>query len=172
MGNLNCCDRAGCCTPKNEAKRLVIDFLYLDLSLCGRCQGAEKNLDKAIKEVSAVLKAAGYDVFVNKVNIVSEELAIQYKFLSSPTIRINGEDITLEVKESLCRECGDLCGDTVECRVFTYNGVDYTEPPKEMIINGILKAVYGGSQPLSNKKETYRLPANLAVFFKGLKRET
>lgn len=159
------CGGSGCCTPSPSIKKLLIDFLYLDLSICTRCQGAEKSLDDAVGEVSGVLKAAGFDVEVHKINITSKELAEKYEFISSPTIRVNGKDIALEVKESICKDCGDLCGDTVDCRVWTYDGVDYTEPPKALIVNAILKEVYADNHTANGKKEEYRLPHNLEVFF-------
>jgi hypothetical protein len=159
--------KSGCCSPKQEKKTIMIDFLYLDLSVCERCQGTENNLDDAIKEVSVVLKAAGYDIVVNKVNITSKELAIKYDFVSSPTIRINGNDIALEVKESTCKECGDLCGDNVDCRVWSYDGALYSEPPKALIVNAILKEVYADTNTTTIKKAEYKLPHNLEVFFDG-----
>lgn len=166
--NLGCsCGSANCCPPEAGRKQLVIDFLYLDLNVCERCQGADKNLEAAVSEVSPVLKAAGYEVIVNKVNITSKELAEEYLFVSSPTLRINGKDITIEVKESNCKDCGDLCGDTVDCRVFTYEGVDYDEPPKEMVINAILKEVYGTPAESIVKPDDYILPENLRLFFEG-----
>ena len=165
-----CCSSSSssCCGSEQEKKQLVIDFLYLDLSVCERCQGAESNLDKAVDEVSVVLQAAGFEIKVNKVNITSKELAVKYKFLSSPTIRINGKDIILEVKESSCQECGDLCGDDVDCRVWIYEGIEYNEPPKELIINAILKNIYGNKDNDTIEKEEYILPHNLEVFFDGL----
>ncbi|MGB4659840.1 MAG: DUF2703 domain-containing protein [Mobilitalea sp.] len=167
----SCCSCGSeCCTPEQQNKQIVIDFLYLDLSVCERCQGTESNLDTAINNVSEVLKAAGYDIELNKVNINTKELAIKYKFLSSPTIRINGKDIAMEVIESSCKECGDLCGDDVDCRVWTYEGKEYTEPPKEFIINAILKEVYSEKAVSDEKnadKTDYELPANLKKYFKA-----
>jgi hypothetical protein len=124
-------------------------------------------LEDAIKEVAVVLQAAGFDLVVNKINITSKELAIKYQFLSSPTIRINGRDIAMEVKETVCEDCGDLCGDdSVDCRVWTYEGTDYNVPPKAFIINAILKAVYSGTlEPEGNTD--YVLPENLKKFFEG-----
>ncbi|MDD4583579.1 MAG: DUF2703 domain-containing protein [Eubacteriales bacterium] len=156
-----------CCGANQKRKQIQIDFLYLDLNICERCLGTDKNLDEAINQVSGVLKAAGFDIIINKVNITTKELAIRHEFISSPTIRINGKDIALDVKESLCEDCGDLCGDNVDCRVWTYNGVDYTEPPKELIVNAILKEVYSEKQRIRSKKEEYKLPYNLEVFFAG-----
>lgn len=164
-----CCSCvSGCCTPQASNKKIIIDFLYLDLSVCGRCQGTERNLDEAIGEVSGVLKVVGFEVIVNKVNINSKELAIEYRFVSSPTIRINGRDIELDVKESSCRECGDLCGEDVDCRVWVYEGVEYTEPPKALIVNALLKEVYSDQKTSPVKNEEYKLPHNLKLFFDGL----
>jgi len=121
-------------------------------------------LDEAVSSVAVVLSAAGYEVKVNKVNIATTELAIQFRFVSSPTIRVNGNDIAVELKESVCEDCGALCGDTVDCRVWVYNGVEYTAPPKELIVDAILREVYGGerSEP---KREAYQLPVNLETYF-------
>ena len=84
-----CCScGSGCCEPKPAKKKVNIEFLYLDLSVCERCQGTESNLDSAIKDLSAVLQSAGYEVEVSKINITSPELAIKHEFLSSPTIRV------------------------------------------------------------------------------------
>lgn len=158
-----------CCTPEQEKKKIDIDFLYLDLNTCERCQGAESNLDQAINEVTAVLKSAGYEVSVKKTNITSPELATKYEFLSSPTIRINGNDIALEVTETFCKDCGDICGDSVDCRSWVYEGVEHPEPPKEMIVNAIMKEVYGDKSDLNKIKSQYSLPQNLKIFFDRIK---
>lgn len=163
-----CCSGSNCCNIEPRKSKLLIDFLYLDLSVCERCQGTETNLDAAIREVSTVLKTAGFEIVVNKVNIDSKELSIKYEFLSSPTIRINGNDIELEVKETSCKECGDLCGDDVDCRIWIYENNEYNEPPKEMIVNAILKEVYGSSTMGNLNKKEYILPNNLQSYFDGI----
>lgn len=160
------CD-SGCCAPK-KPKAVVIDFLYLDLSVCTRCQGTENALEEAIADVRQVLNAADLDVVVNKTLIDTKEKAIEHKLVSSPTIRVNGQDIDVEVKETVCESCGDLCGDTVDCRVWTYEGKEYTVPPKSLIVGAILKAVYGDSKPAA--EETYTLPDNLKEFFEAMEK--
>lgn len=170
MKNGGCCSGSiGCCGNaeeiKEDRKQLVIDFLYLDLSVCTRCKGAENSLDEALKEVSKVLESTGVDVKVNKINVDTKQLAATHKFLSSPTIRVNGHDIQMNFKESLCESCGDLCGDTVDCRVWIYQGKEYTEPPKEMIVEGILKAVYGGGLNANISEKEYIMPENLEHFY-------
>lgn len=172
-----CCSTSCGCEEQNyttEKKKIVIDFMYLDLSVCERCQGTEGSLEEAIVEVKRVLELTGVEVVVNKIHIDSEEKAIQYRFESSPTIRINGKDIQLETKESLCESCGDLCGDEVDCRVWIYNGKEYNVPPKAMIIDAILREIYNGSGPSQidedkNKNNNYELPKNLKKFFEAMR---
>jgi len=179
QANNSCCiPICGCEDQNNDAKKkkIIIDFMYLDLSVCERCQGTEWSLEEAIDEVKRVLELTGTGVIVNKIHIDSEEKAIQYRFESSPTIRINGKDIQLETKESLCESCGDLCGDEVDCRVWTYNGKEYNVPPKAMVIDAILREIYNGSGGLSQTEEdvnkrqdNYKLPGNIKKFFAAMR---
>lgn len=145
-------------------KQLIIDFLYLDLNTCERCMATDETLKKALKVLSGVFDTLGLEAKINSVNITSRELAEEHRFISSPTIRVNGVDICSELVESDCADCGDLCGDSVDCRVFVYEGKNYEQPPVPMIVDGILKVIYGG-QP--QKEEAYTLPDNLERFFSG-----
>lgn len=122
-------------------------------------------------EVAKLLQATGVEVVLNKININTEELAITHQFLSSPTIRVNGRDIQLDVMENNCTSCGDICGTEVDCRTWSYQGADYDVPPKAMIIDGILKAVYGAEEDLP-AAQIYVLPENLKRFYSGVKQET
>ncbi|HHV06962.1 MAG TPA: DUF2703 domain-containing protein [Firmicutes bacterium] len=176
--NEGCCScNSGCCNGSNEKEKLsnkktiTIDFLYLDLNVCTRCQGADANLDAALAEVARVLELTGVEVIVNKINVNSEQLAIAHKFVSSPTIRVNGRDIQLEVKESLCESCGDLCGEDVDCRVWVYQGKEYTLPPRGMIVEAILKVVYGGTDanPQPETEQPYVMPENLKHFYAAMR---
>jgi predicted transcriptional regulator YdeE len=161
----NCCGTSCGCEEQNyaiEKKKIIIDFMYLDLSICTRCQDTGDSLGEAIEDVAKVLELAGAEVVVNKIHIDSKEKAIQYRFESSPTIRINGKDIQLEIKESLCESCGDLCGDEVDCRVWVYDGKEYNVPPKAMIIDAILREVYSINElpgdSRQSKETEYEIP--------------
>lgn len=145
-------------------KQLTIDFLYLDLNTCERCMATDETLKQALHVLSGVFDTLGLEVRINSINITSRELAEKYRFISSPTIRVNGVDICSELVESNCADCGDLCGDNVDCRVFVYEGKEYERPPVPMIVDGILKAIYGQQSP---KEEAYALPDNLERFFSG-----
>jgi len=164
-----CSGSSDCCVDINEINiirnQIVVDFLYLDLNVCTRCQGAESSLDEAIKDIANVLEATGSDLKVNKINVNTSELAIKHHFLSSSTIRVNGCDIQLEYKESRCESCGDLCGDVVDCRVWIYKDQEYTIPPKAMIIEGILKVIYGRNPDSDGADTPYTMPENLRHFY-------
>lgn len=171
VNSCGCSSDSSCCTPKNEVnydKRIVtIDFLYLDLEVCTRCQGTENSLVDAIEEVKKVLESANIKVILNNINVNTEELAIKYRFESSPTIRINGQDIQLEFKESLCESCGDVCGDEVDCRVWVYQGEEFDSPPKAMIIDAIFREVYGNknANDSNGNGKAFIVPDNLKKFF-------
>lgn len=190
-GGMGCCaspdetfaesDNSACCSPEcnltgsgtqDGSRRLNVDFMYLDLDVCTRCQGTETSLEEAISEVARVLEATGVQVAIRKIHVQSEEQARELGFVSSPTIRINGRDIQLDVKESLCESCGDLCGEDVYCRVWVYQGKKYTVPPKAMIIDAILREVYGGAKGVSQgSPQTGVVPDNLKRFFSAKRRK-
>jgi len=135
------------------------------LDTCERCKTSDEALREALDSLSSVLDSLGYRVELKTVNISSRELAIEYRLVSSPTIRVNGIDICRELVESECVDCGDLCGDSVDCRAFIYKGEKYEQPPVSMIMEGILKAIY---KPQSVVEEPYILPKNLERFFAGI----
>ncbi|MBC8587308.1 DUF2703 domain-containing protein [Acidilutibacter cellobiosedens] len=176
--NNNCICNTKCCedlrqSQTEEKNEIIIDFLYLDLNICTRCQGTDAGLEEAIADVAKILQLTGIEVVVNKIHIDSKEKAKQHRFISSPTIRVNGEDIQMDVKESLCESCGDLCGDEVDCRVWVYKGKEYNVPPKAMIIDAILRKVYSDKKARLNDrvdKEAYQLPENLRRFFESIEK--
>jgi hypothetical protein len=148
--------------------RISIDFLYLDLKVCGRCKGTNANLDAAVSEVAEILKAADAHVSVTKTQVTSEEQARRLRFVSSPTIRVNGNDIALEFRESHCQSCASACNSPIDCRVWVFHGREYTEAPKAMIIDAILREVYAGqSKPASRPVRFEDVPENLKRFFAG-----
>ncbi len=176
-GRCCCSANSSCCSSEvtargneaqNEKSKLEIDFLFLDLDVCVPCRGTEESLEEAIAEASRVFEAAGVEVIVNKTKVEDEEQARELGFISSPTIRINGRDIQLDVKESLCESCGDLCGEDVDCRVWVYQGKEYNIPPKAMIVDAILKEVYGAKDGnLEVQSRPADIPENLKRFFKA-----
>jgi hypothetical protein len=149
-------------------RHLQIDFLFLDLTTCTRCRGTDRSLAEALDATRDVLAAAGAKVEVNKIHVTSAEQARELRFESSPTIRIDGRDIALELRESECGSEACACGggEHIDCRVWVHQGREYTEPPVELVVDAILREVYaGGVVEREIETTTYALPENLARFF-------
>lgn len=146
-------------------KKVLIEYLYLDLSTCDRCIGTDTVLEDVAETLRPALELAGYEVELIKIEIESKELAYEYRFLSSPTIRVNGADICQSVEENNCKCCSDISGNNVTCRVFKYEGMSYEVPPPKMLAETILQNIFG--EPKSAPDDNYQLPENLKNFFEG-----
>lgn len=145
-----------------QTKKLDIEFLYLDLNTCERCKATDTYLHDALAVLSGVFYTLGYSANITKVDIQTSEQAEQYHFFTSPTIRVNSVDIFGEIKENDCKDCGDLCGGSVDCRIFAYEGKDYEQPPTAMIVDGILRVLYGNA---TSEDKPYVMPDNLNNYF-------
>jgi hypothetical protein len=128
--------------------RIEIEFLYLDLTTCERCVGTSAQLERALARIL----------------VVSAEQARALRFLSSPTIRVNGRDVARELTESTCEAGACSCGGETACRVWRYEGREYNEAPAGLIVDAVLAALTGGDTP-TPPSQPQALPANLERFF-------
>jgi len=64
----------------NTQKTINVDFLYLDTSICTRCQDTETNLDDSLNYVSEVLSHIGFQVKFNKIHLETKAQAIKHQF--------------------------------------------------------------------------------------------
>lgn len=146
---------------------IEIELLALDLSSCTRCVGTLENIEKAIDTVRPALEETGVQVKVNRLIIETEEQARQHRFATSPTVRINGNDIALEILESHCDSCTDLCGcdEGTNCRVWRYQGKEYTEAPLGLIVEALLHEVIGSDRAEGGTFVYQEVPENLSRFF-------
>lgn len=152
-------------------RKVDVDFLYLDLACCDRCQGADKRVEAAVERCRGVLAACGYDLALNSIHVDSAKLAKAYRFESSPTIRVNGADICPSVEENDCACCSDMSDTAVTCRIFPFNGAYYEVPPTDLIVRGIMEAVMQDRQP-DDTARPYELPENLARFYAGVQEKS
>lgn len=144
-------------------KQVVVEYLYLDLEKCDRCIGTDSVLEEVLTELAPAFELAGYDIIYKQIEITSQELAEKYKFVSSPTIRVNGNDICDNVQETDCGCCGEISGTQVDCRVFEYEGKQYEVAPKTMLAEAVLKYAFVEVED----NEDYVMPDNLKRFFDG-----
>lgn len=146
-------------------RTLDLDFLAIDLTSCTRCRGTDENLSRALDAVRSVLSSAGVAVNLRKVLVDSEEKAREHRLVSSPTIRVNGHDVALGTKESRCGSCSDLAGRGTDCRVWTYEGADFTEAPEALLVDAILRAAYATAPATAEPGPYPGVPENLLRFF-------
>ena len=152
-------------------KKILIEYLYLDLNTCERCVGTDQELKEVLDMLRPALLLAGYSFEYRKIEMTTREIAIQHRFLSSPTIRVNGRDLCTSVAENDCGCCGEISGTQVDCRVFEYGGETYDVPPETMLAEGILTAIFGTNESEPPQSE-YCLPENLKRFFDGKQNQT
>ncbi len=159
--------------PPPLPRTLHVELLALDLSACGRCAGTGAHLDEAVAQVAGRLRMEGISLDVTKTLILSEEQAIRSRFVSSPTLRIEGHDIALEHRESDCADCGSLCGcdGGVACRVWVWQGREHLEAPVPLIAEALLDAAHApmGTEP--EPEGPFHLPENLRRFFRERARQ-
>lgn len=159
----------GARNSSDDRQRIRIELLALDLETCGRCSRTAGNLDEALASAADALRKADVEVEVRKEVVRTEADARRLRFVSSPTIRVNGRDIALELRESSCRDCGSLCGcgGGIDCRVWVWQGQEYTEAPKAMILDAVLRAAEEPDRLAPAPRGPYRMPENLRRFFDG-----
>ena len=148
--------------------KVIVEYLYLDHQTCDRCIATESILDEVMTVLTPALRLAGFTVEYKKAEMETAEAAIQHQFVSSPTIRVNGQDICQSVSENHCGCCSDISEINVECRVFEYHGKTFEVPPKPMLAEGILRLIFGQTDKGSSYDQ-YQLPKNLKDFFIGKK---
>ena len=170
MSNTHPKDNTPSSTPDSN---LIVELLALDLDTCTRCTGSLANIEKALRATSELLAYTGRNIQVQKTIVRTAAQAIQARFVSSPTIRVNGMDILPEIQETACEECSERCGcgEDTTCRVWPYQGEVYEEAPVGYIIEALMQAAF--SQPAEMNNAAYEgLPENLERFFQGVSSKT
>lgn len=153
---------------------IEVALLYLDNERCGRCRETEAHLQAALALAAPVLEALGRHVALRRVHITSEAQAAHEGFVASPTVRIAGRDIAAALEQNACADCGDLCGEDTDCRVWRWRGQAYDAAPVGLILEALLREALGGVEPAENVSAgTGRgtaVPDNLRRFFAARER--
>lgn len=91
-------------------KHMQIDFFYFDLDSCGRCKEIDANLQRIIDEL-------GLEVKLVKHKLKGHEDHVEgFGRIISPSIFLDGKDISSLVETSSCAECSRLQRASVNCR--------------------------------------------------------
>jgi hypothetical protein len=145
----------------SDVRRTVaVDFLYLELSTCSRCGGTDANLARALTTLDDVLPAIGAQIEVRRIHVQSLQQARELELVTSPTIRVDGRDISPEPLESECGADGCGCGAGASCRLWRHAGTDHPAAPVGLIVDAILSALYTGPA-VRDEPTSYEMPDNL-----------
>ncbi len=168
----------GCLAPESPSierkvsmrtqRTLAVEFLYLDLTTCGRCIGTAGSLKAAVDRLSPTLAEVGVELAFRKVHVKNEEEARKHRLEISPTVRINGRDVQPDWEANECGECGELCcsGSTrVECRLWDWDGEKHTTAPVPLLMHAILAESFSGEESVPPEGGTDDVPDNLKRFF-------
>ncbi|HHT9120222.1 MAG TPA: DF family (seleno)protein [Candidatus Hypogeohydataceae bacterium YC41] len=85
---------------------------------------------EALVEIRRALKELGLRAEVEVTMVNSQEKAQAYKFLGSPTIKIDGIDLEPELEAT-----GNFS--LSACRTYLHEGSLYHYPPKEMVLKAL-----------------------------------
>ncbi len=108
---------------------------------------------KTKKLVMDSLDELGVKSEVEEILIDTDQKAKRYKFVGSPTIRINGKDIQEEVSKGRCLPCEEMAEKTkgttkfvkqeckCGCRTYFYRGKQYPYSPKGLIKEAIKASI-------------------------------
>lgn len=148
-------------------RALLLDFLFLDRSSCGRCSGTEAAIEEAVAATRDALALLGAEVHVRALHVTDLALAEREQFSSSPTLRVDGVDLAPVLQENSCEDCGDLagCADGILCRTWSWRGATHDVPPAALIAEGLLSAAL--SPHAEAPRGEYQVPDNLRRFFDG-----
>lgn len=157
-------------TMPPATRTLEVELLAIDLSTCTRCTGTLANIEAAIEAVRKVAEPTGTAIRLRKVLVESEAEAQRHRFASSPTVRVGGRDIVFDTLESRCDSCTDLCGcqEGTDCRVWRYQGQEFTEAPVGLVVEALLREIAGAPAAAAAADATgFEVPENLRRFFAG-----
>ncbi len=157
-------------TTPPATRTLEVELLAIDLSTCTRCTGTLANIEAAIEAVRRVAEPTGTAIRLRKILVASEAEAQRHRFVSSPTVRVGGRDIVFDTLESRCDSCTDLCGcqEGTSCRVWHYQGQEFTEAPVGLVVEALLREIAGApaaAAPIG--AVAFEVPENLRRFFAG-----
>ena len=156
-------------------RTVTVELLALDLGECARCTGTLASIESALAIAGPVLDATNTRVVFESRVISSVAQARRARFVTSPTIRVNGADIAPEVVETECGDCSTLCGceDGTLCREWQFDGERFDEAPIGLVLRALMRAAVAEPQSVSPShgqvsEHQSDVPENLLNFFAGV----
>lgn len=150
-------------TSTGESHTLNVTFLEVDMSSagessCGECDTTHQCLDGAIAVVEPLFRELGIEIQVKRELVKTAQQARELNFQASPTIRVEGHNLTPEHQED------GSC-------LWTWYGERTTNPPKAMIIDTLLRGYVQSTPANQPAKAAAELHPYLQQFLSGISRE-
>ena len=115
-------------------KTITIEWRHLDVDgdTCERCDNTGNEVKKAVASLNHECAPHGVSFTLQETRLTADALA------ESNAILINGQYLEAllpqaERSNSECCSCGDLVGESVECRTVEFNGQSHETIPAELI---------------------------------------
>lgn len=113
---------------------IIIEWLHLDVAgkTCRRCGDTGKELRRAVERLQVECMPKGIVIGFKETLLNPEQIA------RSNTILINGvplEEIVPQtrVSSSCCTSCGEITGQTEQCRTLVHLGQEHETIPEKLI---------------------------------------
>lgn len=135
-------------TATPTTPEVLLEVLYLDAEHCDPCRSTLDTVDEAATVLAGRLRDQGRSLVVRTIHVTDQDQADALGFVSSPTVRVDGVDIELDVQEQACPSCSALAGEPVDCRTFAWRGRRHAAPPAEMIIDRVLAHLATTPRPI------------------------
>ena len=143
---------------------VVLELFALDTATCGPCVSAMSSLHAAAALLNRELTGQGYVVATRVVLLENAAHAEELGISSSPTVRVNGHDIELEIQEEACPTCSSLAGAGIECRTYTWDGQQFDHPPIPLIVDAVHRHVASGARRATPQTPAASEPTSVERF--------
>ena len=125
---------------------VVLELFALDTAACSPCVSAMAGLHAAAAALSHELTGSGHVVATRVVLLENPAHAAALGISSSPTVRVNGHDIALDVHEEACPSCSSVAGVSIDCRTYEWEGQRFDHPPVPLIVDAVHQHLASGAR--------------------------
>lgn len=143
---------------------VVLELFALDTVACTPCVSAMASLHAAAVALSHELTGSGYVVATRVILLENAAHAAELGISSSPTVRVNGHDIALEVHEEACPSCSSVAGVSIDCRTYEWEGQRFDHPPVPLIVEAVHQHLASGARRAATPTPATSQPTGVERF--------
>ena len=127
----------------SDAPDVLVELFVLDQERCGPCRSAIGELRLAATLLEDGLAGSAIRVASRVVQLTDADEARRLGVVSSPTVRVDGADIVLEVDEEECATCSAIARTPVSCRTYEWEGARHDHPPAALVVDAVRRHLAG-----------------------------